>query len=991
MSAPVDFSPYISRAAEQRRILEELATVRETGRSRVVMLYGSGGAGKTRLVRHLAERLPGTAQDQKAVWLPPVDVDDSQHWLLSNLERYVADQLDPERDYFQPFHEYVSKLPPHGLTPTSRDTVLSHLNRVKEIFADCYENYISGTGSSVVITFDTIEAIRGMYLSRVLTRWMRALPGTLFILAGRAPSGDSELPDPIWSLLKRPPVEMHVATVQLDAFDMQDCRAYLAPISKEANLRAEETDKLVYLTQGSPLWLAFAVDYLAKVGLPPEMSVSLQKIKTDLPRDGEPTLAGRDLIESFKTHLVAPYQAADFWREAIKRLAVVRESISQPIWTSLMADKPLPTGVASADQAWETLLTREWIRPRANKRYITLHDAVAEELAQRVISIHDHDGQMRKDLWEKATALYAGKAEELERQVDEEQSAVDSRLAELETKGDPGTSRQAAEDEAAVMRDVAALDRHRQELHQLQAAHLFYLLLSDPRQGARRFAGLLHQARMEHDVLFEDLLAFQMQRFLPGEAEDTPLRDTVGGTIGSFREWLRAEGSDSYADIGLEMAAYLIDRDQHRAALGMLRALPSPHDHQRRYRRHNLQGNACLRIPDLVRESGEHFRDALDEADRMPLPERYQFQADAHKELGFYYRNIGRWSDADQAYKQARNAIWRARSADSADAGQEQTASIYTNWAYLKGIGGGYDDGISLVETAIELRRSLGKRHEQAISLSVKGEVYRYHRRFKEAWEAYREAEQLFRDLTSVSWLGVIFQEQAICLFQSVQAGGPPLEPAKDAGEEAETLILQSLRVCKELNVRYYPSALNRAGRIFGQKDPDRGLGYLLEGADRAQELSDGWFWMANLVEAAELCYQAWLDKGDPKYLGRIPEIADKRREAETANLKFPELRGRWNVLHGHLALGDAIATGDPGTLEKALDNYRVGFPLITHGWVGSYGASAAITTEFGKLKALAKALPAEIRARWQRELYLSWSEQEESATQLLARLEELS
>ena len=75
------------------------------------------------------------------------------------------------------------------------------------------------------------------------------------------------------------------------------------------------------------------------------------------------------------------------------------------------------------------------------------------------------------------------------------------------------------------------------------------------------------------------------------------------------------------------------------------------------------------------------------------------------------------------------------------------------NWAYVKGIGGRYNDGINLVDSAITVRGRLGRRHEQAISYSVKGDVYRYQRQFKDAWEAYAEAEQLFGD-TSPSWLG---------------------------------------------------------------------------------------------------------------------------------------------------------------------------------------------------------------------------------------------
>lgn len=212
--------------------------------------------------------------------------------------------------------------------------------------------------------------------------------------------------------------------------------------------------------------------------------------------------------------------------------------------------------------------------------------------------------------------------------------------------------------------------------------------------------------------------------------------------------------------------------------------------------------------------------------------------------------------------------------------------------------------------------------------------------------------------------------------------------PKPQSAKMAQTLILQALDLCHDLNARSYPSALNRAGRIFGQDNFDTGLRYLREAADSARDLSDGWFWFASLIEYAELSYRAWSETSDGHYVEQIPLVADELRNL-TAEFEFPELRGRWDVLRGHLGLHEVLRTGSEEMLDAAFENYRTGFPLITHGYVGSYGASA-IPDEFRKFSELLWKLSPEIRATWQQGLRRSWSGEGASATLLLARLEEL-
>jgi tetratricopeptide (TPR) repeat protein/GTPase SAR1 family protein len=989
----INVLPGYIRRSQEAQILEESERVRQDRNSRVVLLYGPGGVGKTQLVRYLREV---KRSDNDEVWVDPVDIDDPEFWLLSNLERHVAYRLDPAQEYFGRYMGYLSRLPSITRSDISHETVVSHLGRIKRVFAECYQDYITNSGKSVVVVLDTVETIRGMGLLQTLTQWIKSLPGTLFILCGRPVPAVGRTDDPIKNELLDPHQKMAVTTIELGDFSEANAEKYLDDARTGVHLQETERTRLVHLTRGHPLLLALTVSYLRNVGLPPQAEAgtpeqaaeSLAHLREIMPFGREMLPAGRSLHDAFKQSLVAPFQSSDFWHEAVKRLAVVRESVDRDIWVRLMSDQPFPADVSGPEEAWQRLKENEWIRPRANSQYVTLHDALAEELAERLIPVHDVDKQWRRQLWRQAADIYAARTEGPDAELSSKLSSLDENLQAWYTNPAPvGDETRPLLRERQLIEETAALDAQKRALSQTRATRLYYEILCDFDTGTEMFLRTFHQAKDDHDVLFQELLAYEVQRFLPGGAE--AFNDVIKQEVERFRGWLLSpKGQARYLAIAIALADYLIRAEMPSRALVLLderlNAVAGPDDC---YRLSNLRGNACMRIPGQVSMGLGYFQQALEAAGRASSPAKRKLIAAAYKELGFFYRNEGRWDLADGSYEMARKAISSGLSTASPDEDREEMASIQTNWAYVKGLTGSYRDGSNLVESAINVRRRLKNRQEEGISLSVSGEVCRYERRFQSAWVAYAEAEQIFQDLHNWSWLGLIYQEQAICLYQASE-GGIALIPDKVPLEQAKMLITLALDLCRDLAIRSYPSALNRAGRIFGADEPERALEFLAEGIDQARRLSDGWFWFANLIEYVEMCFQLWIKTDDRAYRDRI-----KERVSEIATVgieyEFPDLEGRWRLLQGHLRVRDSLSSGDESLLRGAREDFKQGFILIAQRYVGSSGASS-VAREFRKLAELIWGLPQHIRAEWQAEFQRAWSEEEYGATLLLARLEEL-
>jgi hypothetical protein len=961
---------YIDRA-EEGEINAVLTQVRADGGSRAVMLGGPGGIGKTSIVRHMA----AVSSDASTAWVRPIDADDPEVWLLSNLERRIVQQIDPEGLYFNPYLEHLSRLESYPTWGPSHEAVTAYLGRIKKIFVTCYLEYIEQEQKTVVIVFDTVETIRGTTLLLTLTQWMKELSrGTLFVLSGRRIDGERE--DPIAAELSTQYQGIPVTQVEVKELDLARTYAFIdsSPVSR--GLRGDERDKLVLLSRGHPLWLAIMEDYLAEQGVPEEAAAeTLGSLEEHLPFGAQMTEEGRDKHDQFLRRLLSPYRGSDFWHEAVKRLAIVRQPVARAVWQRLMSDLELPGPARDLDEAWTWLLELPWMRPRGERRYVTVHDALVEELSQRVIPLHDLDQSWRHRIWRNAREIYDELAAALETDLGSETAQLDAELGVLDRPGEISTE---------VIEGTSALSTHLHELDLYRAAGVYYHFLTDFENGCAELLSRYRRAGQANDTYFQDLIVLYLQRFLPGGTPEGAFNDVIRLKLVEFRGWL-ADRPDDYITLALLVATHLIETSQASAALRLLNELPETADHLQRHRINLLAGNACLRIPGRVRDGHEYLDRALAQAKVLTTPEGRKLTAEAHKELGYYYRNTGQWLEADRSYARARDALSVGQPVRKPDRDREEIASIQTNWAYVKGLNGSHLDASELAESAISIRHDLKNPSGEGLSWSVRGEVYRYARRFEMAWAAYGQAERLL-GRKHEGRLGLVRQEQAICLHQALQDG---IKLSQDPQGDAMALITRALGICQIYSNRAYPSALNRAGRIFAETDPDLAMAYLQEGIAEARKLSDGWFWFANLIEYAELSYSRWERTGREEYHTGILGLEDEVRRV-SEDYTFPDLSGRWRLILGNLAVSGYRQTHDEAYLARALGHYKRGFASIAERNVGSSGA-AAIPGQFAAFKLIFSGLPEPVKADWLRELHASWDRDGEGSTLLLARLEELN
>lgn len=224
------------------------------GDRRILLVNGSGGFGKTRLIQEFCQQKGRIAErlDHPLLCFQPIDLDDVEMRLPNSILNNLACQAEPSfAEYFVEQDKYV-RMERQGADP---DVIQDYWNRSIEAFRREFNELTHGQLSLVLL--DTFEAIQESELPPFLWDLFRRLQNTLLIIAGRY--ADREY-DELVRRWGKNVVRKHT----LSPFDAGETDEYFSKTEIGASLDDEMVGKLFLLTNGHPILLALSEYWLRR-------------------------------------------------------------------------------------------------------------------------------------------------------------------------------------------------------------------------------------------------------------------------------------------------------------------------------------------------------------------------------------------------------------------------------------------------------------------------------------------------------------------------------------------------------------------------------------------------------------------------------------------------------------------------------------------------------------------------------------------------------
>jgi tetratricopeptide (TPR) repeat protein len=255
---------------------DELDAIREwlkKSSNGLVLITGVGGIGKTSLLRKISEEF---SADEHFI-IEYFDLAE-QPMTIINQAVHLVDSIGREH-----FPEFMRKL-------TALDTASSgeSASGAKDALNACVQEiaaYLKSRKKKLLRITDTFEiALRySLYeddWARGINEKLREIPGTIFIIAGRDKLADDDILGKTLPLLETTFGKENILSVPLSGFNEDESGKFFVECDKHHMIPQEMREKLQLLSEGRPILLSLAVEWLQKdIPLPIMIEKSLVELR----------------------------------------------------------------------------------------------------------------------------------------------------------------------------------------------------------------------------------------------------------------------------------------------------------------------------------------------------------------------------------------------------------------------------------------------------------------------------------------------------------------------------------------------------------------------------------------------------------------------------------------------------------------------------------------------------------------------------------------
>jgi tetratricopeptide (TPR) repeat protein len=471
------------------------------------------------------------------------------------------------------------------------------------------------------------------------------------------------------------------------------------------------------------------------------------------------------------------------------------------------------------------------------------------------------------------------------------------------------------------------------EKQDLIAEQLYYILHYDPAKGLETFKQRFDPALKRHQLGFCGLLL---------------------GEVEKYRELFSLMAN---CEVGLRRGQWLLESKDFVGAETTIRSLLEGYETEDILKVDLLLtlGNAVIRQGRRA-ESVHYFGEAEHTCERKHIEQRLAWAANA---LGWANERLGRWDQA--LYYHNKSVEYSTIAGD-----EEQMATSLNESGYIHARLGEYEVAEEKCLLGLRRREALfgSMSREVGFSHSTLGEVYRYRRDYRSAFECYERALAIFEEpgREDVEWISVVLQERGVAnlaVAQKYKRLGNTEEGERCLRAAYEDLS-RSIHLCETHDLTMRKSgAYHRMAHILVERgETEEAVRMFWESFELRREAQAFHGAIDSLVELAEieLLRKSW--RAAEEHINMIHELEGAEEHAARAE-------GIESILRGDIAFGRTQAVG-------ALKLYCEGYPKIAE--TGSHWFQM-LSDKIESLKVRLEQLDYETRLEWCKRLKECWDQ----------------